>query len=38
MNDNMQALLLRRGDGDIEAFFAHAENRMIQIRSGTVTG
>src|SRR3990170_7535513 len=36
MNDNMQAFLFGRGDGYIEAFFAHAENRMIQIRSGTV--
>jgi hypothetical protein len=32
----MQTLLFGRGDGYIEAFFAHAENRMIQIGRGTI--
>jgi hypothetical protein len=38
MNNNMNTLLFGRGNGYIKAFFSHAENRMIQIRRGTIPG
>src|SRR3989338_6731536 len=38
MNDDMQTLFFRRGNGYIKPFFAHAENPVIQIRSGTIPG
>src|SRR3990167_5841095 len=38
MNNNVQTLLFGSSDGYIKAFFAHAENRIIQIRSGAIPG